>query len=161
MLVAASPIFGLHIGANGVSTLPSNLPSKQGYVLLQKTFPVQNPEPVRIVAVGGSAAAVHRDLERLNRRLVADAKAMIDDPLAGDAFPRLWTQGRQADAAQMKLAAAAILVQTKPTAKQDVTMLEDAQKNALSDAEKASVNPRALDRIRQYRGSREFAEGIR
>ncbi|PYV74957.1 MAG: hypothetical protein DMG97_02115 [Acidobacteria bacterium] len=84
-----------------------------------------------------------------------------DDPLAGDAFPRLWTQGRQADAAQMKLAAAAILVQTKPTAKQGVTMLEDAQKNALSDAEKASVNPRALDRIRQYRGSREFAEGIR
>ncbi len=51
----ASPIFGLHIGANGVSTLPSNLPSKQGHVLLQRAFPVQNPEPVRIVAVGGNA----------------------------------------------------------------------------------------------------------
>ena len=55
MLAAASPIFGLHIGANGVSTLPSNLPSRQGHDLLQRTFPVQNPEPVRIVAVGGSA----------------------------------------------------------------------------------------------------------
>jgi RND superfamily putative drug exporter len=55
MLAAASPIFGLHIGANGVSTLPSNLPSKQGHVLLQRTFPVQNPEPVRVVAVGGGA----------------------------------------------------------------------------------------------------------
>jgi RND superfamily putative drug exporter len=55
MLAAASPIFGLHIGANGVSTLPSNLPSKQGHVLLQRTFPVANPEPVRIVAVGGGA----------------------------------------------------------------------------------------------------------
>jgi uncharacterized membrane protein YdfJ with MMPL/SSD domain len=53
ILAAASPIFGLHIGANGVSTLPSNLPSKQGFVLLQQKFPVQNPEPVRIVAVGG------------------------------------------------------------------------------------------------------------
>ena len=59
MLAAASPIFGLHIGANGVSTLPSNLPSRQGHDLLQRTFPVQNPEPVRIVAVGGKAAAVH------------------------------------------------------------------------------------------------------
>src|ERR1700747_2601427 len=28
MLAAASPIFGLHIGANGVDTLPNNLPSK-------------------------------------------------------------------------------------------------------------------------------------
>jgi uncharacterized membrane protein YdfJ with MMPL/SSD domain len=55
MLAAASPIFGLHIGANGVSTLPSNLPSKQGHVLLQRTFPVANPEPVRVVAVGGGA----------------------------------------------------------------------------------------------------------
>jgi uncharacterized membrane protein YdfJ with MMPL/SSD domain len=72
LLAAASPIFGLHIGANGVSTLPSNLPSKQGYVLLQKTFPVQSPEPVRIVAVGGSPTAVHRDLVRLNHRLVAE-----------------------------------------------------------------------------------------
>jgi len=72
ILVATSPIFGLHIGANGVSTLPSNLPSKQGYVLLQKTFPVQSPEPVRIVAVGGSPGAVRRDLVRLNHRLVAE-----------------------------------------------------------------------------------------
>jgi RND superfamily putative drug exporter len=71
MLAAASPIFGLHIGANGVSTLPSSLPSKQGYVLLQHSFPVQNPEPVRIVAVGGSATAVRRDLDELNRRLAA------------------------------------------------------------------------------------------
>ena len=32
---------------------PTTLPSKQGYVLLQRSFPEQNPEPVRIVAVGG------------------------------------------------------------------------------------------------------------
>ncbi|HZC30681.1 MAG TPA: MMPL family transporter, partial [Gaiellaceae bacterium] len=70
MLAAASPIFGLHIGANGVSTLPSNLPSRQGHDLLERTFPVENPEPVRIVAVGGKAAAVHVDLVQLGRRLV-------------------------------------------------------------------------------------------
>jgi putative drug exporter of the RND superfamily len=72
MLAAASPIFGLHIGANGVSTLPSSLPSKQGYDLLQKAFPVQNPEPARIVAVGGDLAVVHRDLVRLDRRLAGE-----------------------------------------------------------------------------------------
>jgi RND superfamily putative drug exporter len=72
MLLLASPIFGLHTGANGVSTLPSNLPSKQGYVLLQHAFPVQNPEPVRIVAVGGKQLQVHRDLVRLERRLAAE-----------------------------------------------------------------------------------------
>ncbi len=72
MLLCASPIFGLHIGANGVATLPSSLPSKQGYVLLQRTFPVQNPEPVRVVAVGGDSAEVHRGLVQLERRLAAE-----------------------------------------------------------------------------------------
>jgi putative drug exporter of the RND superfamily len=68
MLALAAPIFGLHIGANGVSTLPSTLPSKQGFVLLQRSFPVQNPAPVRIVAVGGDA---RRGLVKLNRLLAA------------------------------------------------------------------------------------------
>jgi uncharacterized membrane protein YdfJ with MMPL/SSD domain len=98
MLAAASPIFGLHIGANGVSTLPSNLPSKQGHVLLQRTFPVQNPEPVRMVAVGGSASAVHSDLQQLAHRLVdegsfgvgtiqtstRDRVALLTSPIRGD-----------------------------------------------------------------------------
>src|SRR4029079_1911490 len=53
ILLLASPIFGLHIGANGVSTLPPSLPSKRGYDLLQRAFPVQNPEPARIRARGG------------------------------------------------------------------------------------------------------------
>ncbi|HEY1564346.1 MAG TPA: MMPL family transporter [Gaiellaceae bacterium] len=98
MLAAASPIFGLHIGANGVSTLPSSLPSKQGQVLLEQTFPVQNPEPARIVAVGGDPAAVHRDLVLLDRRLAAEGSfgagaiqtssredvALLTSPLRGD-----------------------------------------------------------------------------
>jgi len=96
MLALAVPIFGLHIGANGVSTLPDNLPSKQGYVLLQRAFPVQNPEPVRVVAVGGDAAAVHGDLQRLGRRLAAEGSfgagtvqqsgdvALLTSPVRGD-----------------------------------------------------------------------------
>ena len=98
MLALAAPIFGLHIGANGVSTLPSTLPSKQGYVLLQRAFPVQNPEPVRIVAVGGDPAAVHGALVRLDRRLAAEGSfgrgtirtsapqkvAVLTSPVKGD-----------------------------------------------------------------------------
>jgi putative drug exporter of the RND superfamily len=98
MLAAASPIFGLHIGANGVSTLPSSLPSKRGYDLLQRAFPVQNPEPVRIVAVGGDRAAVEQDLRRLDRQLAKEgsfgrgriqtsarqAVALLTSPVRGD-----------------------------------------------------------------------------
>jgi RND superfamily putative drug exporter len=96
MLLLAAPIFGLHIGANGVSTLPSSLPSKQGYVLLQRAFPVQNPEPVRVVVTGGDPARVHRDLVQLNRRLAAEgsfgagaiqsrrAVALLTSPVRGD-----------------------------------------------------------------------------
>ena len=96
MLLCAAPIFGLHIGANGVATLPSSLPSKQGYVLLQRTFPVQNPEPVRIVAVGGDSAAVHRGLVQLDRRLASEGSfgrgtiqssgdvALLTTPVRGD-----------------------------------------------------------------------------
>jgi uncharacterized membrane protein YdfJ with MMPL/SSD domain len=96
MLVLAAPIFGMHIGANGVSTLPSTLPSKQGYVLLQRAFPVQNPEPARIVVVGGDPAAVHHDLVRLDRRLASEGSfgagtiqtakgvALLTSPVRGD-----------------------------------------------------------------------------
>jgi RND superfamily putative drug exporter len=73
MLACASPIFGLHIGANGVSTLPSSLPSKQGYVLLQRAFPGQNPEPVRVVAVGGGPRTL-LDFTALRRELAADPR---------------------------------------------------------------------------------------
>ena len=73
LLVVASPIFGLHIGANGVSTLPNGLPAKQGYALLQRSFPVQNPEPVNIVAVGGGPGTRH-DLGALRSELKSDPR---------------------------------------------------------------------------------------
>jgi RND superfamily putative drug exporter len=73
MLALASPIFGLHIGASGVSTLPDSLPSKQGYIALQRAFPVQNPYPVNIVAVGGDAST-RAAMARLRRRLASDPR---------------------------------------------------------------------------------------
>ncbi len=73
MLAAAVPLFGLHIGASGVSTLPNNLPSKRGYIALQREFPAQNPYPAQIVVEGGNASVASR-LAKLNDRLAADPR---------------------------------------------------------------------------------------
>jgi transglutaminase-like putative cysteine protease/tetratricopeptide (TPR) repeat protein len=62
-----------------------------------------------------------------------------DDPLADAAFPRMWTKGKDADAATMKVAAAAILVHNKSTAPTGISLLEDALKSASTDAEKVSI----------------------
>src|SRR5436190_7148317 len=73
MIALALPLLGLHIGASGVATLPDSLPSKQGYLALQRSFPALNPYPVLIVAEGGNAS-VRTDLARLQRRLAADPR---------------------------------------------------------------------------------------
>ena len=52
LLVAAVPLFGLHVGASGVTSLPNDLPSKRGYLALQRAFPSSSPYPVEIVVAG-------------------------------------------------------------------------------------------------------------
>ena len=74
MLALAVPVFGLHIGASGVATLPNNLPSKQGYLALQRTFPAQNPYPAEIVVEGGNSSLVAADLAKLKAQLAADPR---------------------------------------------------------------------------------------
>ncbi|HEY2372930.1 MAG TPA: MMPL family transporter [Gaiellaceae bacterium] len=68
MLLLAVPALGIHIGQNSVLTLPSNLPSRQGYVALQRDFGSANPYPVIVSAQGGGSATVRR-LETLARGL--------------------------------------------------------------------------------------------
>lgn len=62
-----------------------------------------------------------------------------DDPLGGPVFPRFWTKGAAPDSRRMKLAAAAILVGTKPTVAQGVPILEEARMSATSDQEKTNI----------------------
>ncbi len=69
MLALASPLLGLHVGASGVGTLPDSVPSKQGFLALERSFPAGNPEPVLVVAVGGRAAVVDADMVALARRV--------------------------------------------------------------------------------------------
>ena len=51
-----------------------------------------------------------------------------DDPLGGAVFPRFWIKGEAADARKMKLAAAAIMVGSKPTALRASQSLPSAQR---------------------------------
>jgi RND superfamily putative drug exporter len=73
MLAIATPTLGLRVGENGVNTLPGRLPSKQGYVALQREFPTQSPYPARIVVEGGNASA-QADLVKLQKRLAGDPR---------------------------------------------------------------------------------------
>jgi RND superfamily putative drug exporter len=73
MLAAAVPIFGLHIGQSGVTTLPPNMPSRIGYTALQQEFPASNPYPVQIVTQGGGPT-VAASLESLANKLAADPR---------------------------------------------------------------------------------------
>jgi tetratricopeptide (TPR) repeat protein/transglutaminase-like putative cysteine protease len=90
-------------------------------------------------------------LDRVNAGDLKGAKALLDwlredqhleggdDPLGGPVFPRFWTKGEAADARKMKLAAAAIMVSTKPTVAQGVAILEAGLKDAAGDRERTNI----------------------
>jgi transglutaminase-like putative cysteine protease/Flp pilus assembly protein TadD len=91
-------------------------------------------------------------LDRIAARDLDGARALLDwvrdeqhlsggdDPIAGLGFPRLWAKGKDADANQMTLAAAALLVQSKTTARQGLSILEEAKKSASGDTERTNLN---------------------
>jgi tetratricopeptide (TPR) repeat protein/transglutaminase-like putative cysteine protease len=90
-------------------------------------------------------------LDRIKSGDLAGAKVLLDwmredqhleggdDPLGGPVFPRFWTKGQAADARKMRLAAGAVMVGTKATVAQGVAVLEEAQKDAVSDREKTNI----------------------
>lgn len=88
----------------------------------------------RVASADLAGARVLLDWEREDQHIAGG-----DDPLAGAAFPRIWTKGQEATAEQMKIAGAAILVQTKPTAKRGVDILEPLLASAPNDASKLNI----------------------
>jgi RND superfamily putative drug exporter len=70
LLLIASPLLGLNLGASGVSTLPDRLASKRGYEALAASFPSASASPALVVAQGSNDAA---SLQRSLLRLRADA----------------------------------------------------------------------------------------
>ena len=62
-----------------------------------------------------------------------------DDTLGGLVFPRFWVKGEAADAQKMTLAAAALMVGTKPTAAQGIKLLEGAGQGATTNRERINI----------------------
>ena len=93
-------------------------------------------------------------LDRIAARNLNGAKVLLDwiredqhlgggdDTLGGPVFPRFWIKSQAADAHKMTLAAASLMVGTKPTAAQGVKILEDARKTAATDRDRIRSNLR-------------------
>jgi uncharacterized membrane protein YdfJ with MMPL/SSD domain len=73
LVLAALPVFGLKIGTAGVSTLPDDLPAKQGFLALQRDFPAQSADPVEIVVTDDSIGT-RRRLQSLYSDLSEDGR---------------------------------------------------------------------------------------
>jgi uncharacterized membrane protein YdfJ with MMPL/SSD domain len=73
LVALALPAFGISIGTAGVSTLPDDLASKQGYLALQREFPEQTTDPVHVVVTNHSGQ-VPAAVEQLSDELAADPR---------------------------------------------------------------------------------------
>jgi putative drug exporter of the RND superfamily len=77
LLALAVPIFGMHTGTSGVTTLPERFESRQGFAAVARDFPQATTEPTEIVVTeqAGQPAV---------RRALADLRsALSDDPRFG------------------------------------------------------------------------------
>jgi RND superfamily putative drug exporter len=75
MVALAVPAFAIHIGQSGVSTLPSRMPSKQGFELQQRSFTGGNAvSPVRIVTDRAATPGVQAAYRRLRSELAGDPR---------------------------------------------------------------------------------------
>ena len=99
LLAVASPVLSLRTGATGISTLPDRFPSKQGYLLLQRSFPGQTVYPAQIVVSEAGTPAAKAGIARLEAELRSEAifgqptietnpagdVSVVSVPIAGDA----------------------------------------------------------------------------
>jgi Flp pilus assembly protein TadD len=68
-----------------------------------------------------------------------------DDALAGKAFPRMWTKGKEGGPEEIRKAAAAILCQTKHTARDGIEILEAELAKATNETDKLNISLALLE----------------
>jgi tetratricopeptide (TPR) repeat protein len=124
--------------AGGAKTTMFVVKEEGKYLLLDET---KNPNSIGLEV-----------LDRLAHQNTAGARVLLDwlrdeehlpggdDPLAGLAYPRLWSKGRESDSEHMKIAAAAILAQTRQTAPEGLPILEAARSAAQSESERLNLS---------------------
>src|SRR5829696_2319469 len=71
LLALALPALTMKIGAAGIATLPDRLPSKQGFLALERSFPAAGARPAE-VAVPSASADAHAGVRRLTGMLGRD-----------------------------------------------------------------------------------------
>ena len=73
LLLAAAPVLTMNIGSAGISTLPDNLASKQGFVALERSFSGAGADPAEIVVDGSvRSPEVRTAIARLEAKLASD-----------------------------------------------------------------------------------------
>ena len=89
LLAAAAPALTMNIGASGISTLPDDLPSKQGVLALERSFPAAGADPAEIVVgAGQKEPGVAAAIDRLGIALAADGDfgaPTVEESPGGDA----------------------------------------------------------------------------
>jgi putative drug exporter of the RND superfamily len=73
LLLAASPLLGLKLGASGPSSLPDDSVAKQGLIALARDFPTGATDPVEVVVDTRGAPALDEELASLRRQLEQDS----------------------------------------------------------------------------------------
>jgi len=118
----------------------------------ESTYVVKEDGQYKVLATSKLPAGVALEvLDRVAANNLSGAHALLDwlredihlmgsdDPLSGARFPHLWTKGRDADAVDMKLAAASILTMYKQTAARGLDVLEAPRDSIKNDAEKLDI----------------------
>jgi putative drug exporter of the RND superfamily len=101
LVLAAAPVLTMSLGQIGMETLPDDLPSKQGYLLMERSYPAAATDPAEVLVEGDvGSAEVQAGIERLGEAVAADAgfgdhavqpsptgeAALITIPLASDPY---------------------------------------------------------------------------
>ncbi|HEX9416202.1 MAG TPA: MMPL family transporter [Gaiellaceae bacterium] len=88
LLAAASPLFGMNIGASGISTFPKSAISRQGFAAVSRYFPQASAEPAQVVIDGHpSSPPVKAAIGKLKSELAQDhafGKALLAVNPAGN-----------------------------------------------------------------------------
>ncbi len=75
LLLAATPLFGMHVGTSGPTALPQRFESRQGFIALQRDFQGTTASPAHIVVAKGAARPSSvRALDRVRAELAADRR---------------------------------------------------------------------------------------
>lgn len=126
--------------------------TSQGQGLRMNLLLVREEGKMRVLDTTGSPTTVGLEvLEQAEKGALASARRLLDwvredvqlaggeDPLAGPAFPRLWTRGAEASRDEIRVAAASIVVRGE-LGRRVIPILQQAREDATSDSARLNLD---------------------